>query len=349
MNGTLGAAIEVGGGTPSSPNNQHSLRFKVGRDNQDNKAGIERMRIDSNGNVGIGTTSPDSELHVNDGDSASQIYITSSDNSLAGLYLGDQTRGFRGGVIYNNSTDSLGLWGYAATGFTAQRMTIDSAGNVLVGGSSQSGTANKVMVKSADKFGLSIIDTTAQAIGVGGALNLGGNYRTSGDAQAFTRIAALKDNSADGNFAYSMGFYTTPNGGTFTERMRIDSSGNVGVGTTNPDAKLHVEGHMISSSHKSGLMYTVANSSAYQASQTISVTLPSIAEGNTYHYTVTRHKGAGNRQISTGYISFNGQAGGGIHPLVNTGVADVVISGNTVSVTNNTELAVLKMTFLRVA
>ena len=88
----------------------------------------EKMRIKYNGNVGIGTTSPDGELHVNDGDSASQIFITSNDNSVAGLYLGDQTRSFRGGVIYNNSTDSLELWGYAATGFTAQRMTIDSNG-----------------------------------------------------------------------------------------------------------------------------------------------------------------------------------------------------------------------------
>jgi len=64
MNGTLGAAIEVGGGTPSSPNNQHSLRFKVGRDNLNNKAGIERMRITHTGNVGIGTTDPEGKLEI---------------------------------------------------------------------------------------------------------------------------------------------------------------------------------------------------------------------------------------------------------------------------------------------
>jgi hypothetical protein len=81
---------------------------------------------------------------------------------------------------------------------------------------------------------LSIIDTTAQAAGVGGALNLGGNYRSTGDAQAFCRVAAAKENSTDANFAYGMTFDTTPNGGTFTERMRIDSSGNVGIGTTSP-------------------------------------------------------------------------------------------------------------------
>lgn len=83
--------------------------------------------------VGIGTTSPIADLHVNDGDSASQVYITSSDTSIAGVYLGDQTRGFHGGVLYNNTTDSLGLWAYDAATLTAQRMTIDSNGNVTPG------------------------------------------------------------------------------------------------------------------------------------------------------------------------------------------------------------------------
>jgi len=102
---------------------------------------------------------------------------------------------------------------------------------LLVGGTAQSGTANRVAVFSANKFGLSIIDTTAQAAGVGGALNLGGNYRTTGDAQAFCRVEAAKENSTDNNFAYAMAFSTTPNGGTFTERARITSGGEFLVGT----------------------------------------------------------------------------------------------------------------------
>ena len=89
---------------------------------------------------------------------------------------------------------------------------------------------------------MSIIDTTAQATGVGGALNLGGNYRASGDAQAFARIESVKENATDANYAYGMAFSTTPDGGTFTEAVRIDSAGRVGIGTTAPSVRTHVSG-----------------------------------------------------------------------------------------------------------
>jgi hypothetical protein len=107
------------------------------------------------------------------------------------------------------------------------KMTLDASGNLMVGNTAQSGTANRVAVFSANKFGLSIIDTTAQATGVGGALNLGGNYRSTGDAQAFCRVAAVKQNSTDNDYGYGMSFLVTPNGGTFTESMRLDSAGIV--------------------------------------------------------------------------------------------------------------------------
>jgi hypothetical protein len=140
------------------------------------------------------------------------------------------------------SQDGSHSWFTAASGtagnsisFT-QAMTLDASGNLLVGGTSQSGTANRTAVFSANKFGLSVIDTTAQAAGVGGALNLGGNYRSAGDAQAFCRVAAAKENSTDANFAYAMTFATTPDGGTFTERARITSDGDFLVKTA--DARI---------------------------------------------------------------------------------------------------------------
>ena len=130
----------------------------------------------------------------------------------------------------------------------SDRVVIDSSGNVILNATSQSGTSNKLCVKTDNKFGVSIIDTTAQAADVGGALNLGGNYRSAADAQAFTRIEAKKVNGTDNDYGYNMAFSTTPNSGTFTERMRIDSSGNVLVGTTsttpNPGISLDPTGNL---------------------------------------------------------------------------------------------------------
>jgi len=122
--------------------------------------------------------------------------------------------------------------GAGATLAWTTAMTLDASGNLLVGGTSQNGTANRVAVFSANKFGLSVIDTTAQALGVGGALNLGGNYRAAGDAQAFCRVEAAKENSTDNNFAYAMAFSTTANGGSITERARITSGGDFLFGVT---------------------------------------------------------------------------------------------------------------------
>jgi len=135
--------------------------------------------------------------------------------------------------------------GAGATLAWTTAMTLDASGNLLVGGTSQNGTANRVAVFSANKFGLSVIDTTAQALGVGGALNLGGNYRAAGDAQAFCRVEAAKENSTDNNFAYAMAFSTTANGGSITERARISSDGTFrvkGAGTAGSTDAFLVDG-----------------------------------------------------------------------------------------------------------
>jgi hypothetical protein len=214
------------------------------------EGGVESMRIDSSGNMGLGTTSPASRLDVSGVISlqgttlpsagTSRIYSRSSDSST---YIQTATSGSIN--LLDGSQNTMAVFGASTLQFmtgNSERVRIDTSGNVLVGGTAQSGTANRLAVFSGNKFGLSIIDTTAQAGGVGGALNLGGNYRTTGDAQAFTRIEAAKENSTDNNFAYAMAFSTTPNGGTFTERMRITSTGNVGIGLSGPSRELTVYG-----------------------------------------------------------------------------------------------------------
>jgi hypothetical protein len=208
------------------------------------------MTLDASGGLQIGRTSvigTNNRLAIQMSGTSASGYTAATNASLAidagtstntvinmvgggdmGIYRSNSSNAYDVGISLGSNADRI----ISFTTANAERARIDSSGNLLVGGTAQSGTANRTAVFSANKFGLSVIDTTAQAAGVGGALNLGGNYRSAGDAQAFARVSAVKQNSTDADFGYGMAFSVTPNGGTFTEAARIDSSGNLLVGTT---------------------------------------------------------------------------------------------------------------------
>jgi hypothetical protein len=74
----------------------------------------------------------------------------------------------------------------------------------------------------------------------GGSLDFGGGSEASSTPYTFARIKGYKEVSGGGYSGY-LAFCTTPPGSDAnTERMRINSSGNVGIGTTSPSSKLEV-------------------------------------------------------------------------------------------------------------
>ena len=88
---------------------------------------------------------------------------------------------------------------------------------------------------------MQLIDTTAMAEGVGGGIAFGGKFVGNSDT-IFGEIRGLKENGTSNNYAGALTFQTRANGANLTEQVRIDSSGNLAVGTSSPSAKLHVVG-----------------------------------------------------------------------------------------------------------
>jgi hypothetical protein len=193
--------------------------------------GAERMRIDSSGNVGIGTTSPGYNLVVGDGtqNTESRFYFGDGSYTSAsgyGLYMSrtfsyirpvtdeSQTLNIGAlnsawGTISNNA--SLHTFGKDSTEF----MRINSSGNVGIG------TTNPL-----------------EKLHVEGNLELQGNFTigsTSGNY--WQRIRTVDSALSTGN---AFNFETRNGSGAYLQHMVIRNDGNVGIGTTSPDAKLDI-------------------------------------------------------------------------------------------------------------
>ena len=81
----------------------------------------------------------------------------------------------------------------------------------------------------------SIYDTATAAAGTGGGLAFQGDDGTN-SAVTFATVNGSKENATSGNYASYLGFSTRANGGNLTEKVRIDSAGNMKLITANDTA-----------------------------------------------------------------------------------------------------------------
>jgi len=227
-----------------------SIEFKTGADGANGNVAYDRMIIDSDGNVGIGTTSPDEELHI-EGSSAPYIKVEASDNTDAGVALARQ--GGNKWFILNDAdaSDNFSIRGDG--GGTDEFLTITQDGNVGIGTTDPAltlpaGHATGPMfgLKNGLSASMSLFryDTSIVNGNVIGGMFFYGNGSTDPISpvtpKELASIECYADEDHSNTSHKSRLSLSTNDGSSLTKRMTIDSDGNVGIGTESPQHILDV-------------------------------------------------------------------------------------------------------------
>ena len=181
---------------------------------------VEKMRISANGNIGIGTTSPASLLTLRNSSLANNAASGSVDLTFATTSSGDVGTKISG---YKETFNTAGLAFFTQYGYSSpvEKMRITANGNVGIG------TVNPLKKFQVSSKGASTADKTLKPekwqAGIGHA---------DGDDKGEVLIGTFgKQPSIQGH------------GSNTSYRLLLNPhSGNVGIGTLNPDSKLTVKG-----------------------------------------------------------------------------------------------------------
>ena len=275
-----------------SNNNDANSFFAVKKDATDPSNATELFRVASSGNVGIGTTSPKTQLHLNDGgsynntDANNRLFIerddhayilmsgpddkdqgihfrNDTDNALVGRIAyqhrstGDSLR-FRVGSSSNNneflilnSDGTIQIQGYGA-GY----LKTDASGNITVDTSTIEDTLDSVTDRG-NTTSNGIIVGSVEAVNGGTASGQSATTVKIGKSASTAKSLLIHNENGDAHtwFNYTNGnnyitadtsntagetIFRRYNGSGYNEDVRIDSSGNVGIGTTSPVTGLDV-------------------------------------------------------------------------------------------------------------
>jgi hypothetical protein len=234
-------------GTPSS----YSSGLTFGTLHENTFA--ERMRIHSSGNVGIGQTDPQGDLHIGNISGSKDIIMHAINNGNARIKFregGSNASGFNEysiGMV--GSRNALTVEGQGAGEFLT---LMGDTGNVGIGTTSPDGKLTVALENSnTPAFRLSsptssndfAISSYNDSIGTYVALGVNFLFNSSGNDAIMDTNKRSAGIVLDGRGNGRIQFLTADTG-IPTPRMTILKDGNVGIGDATPDTKLHVAGNV---------------------------------------------------------------------------------------------------------
>ena len=202
--------------------------------------------LSSTGNVGIGTASPTKRLSVAGGEigveTNSRIGYIDGDSTHLGYFMPYSPDGF---VELHSTFGSGGVKFFTGTS-NAERVCIDSTGNVGIGTATplsktevyNSGVLSAFVPATSSTWRvLQVKNNQRTNAGSAAGISFAGD-NTNGDT-ATAGIVGIHNNTTGGDTDLA---FLTAIGNVSYERLRINASGYVGIGTSSPGARLEVSG-----------------------------------------------------------------------------------------------------------
>ena len=300
--------------------------------------------VRGDGNVGIGTTSPAAKLQVS---GSVQLDVMPTNESEGSIKIGRYDANTSRYNLVKNFVSATAASNYmrfavhnGTENATVDVMSLNGAGNVGIGTTDPvlyTNSWGRVLgIKAASGYAVTQI---AGSNGNGGEIDLG---------DASIRHAAIASTSGS-----NLGFYTnsTNSGHGLTERMRIIANGNVGIGNTSPDFKLHTNLNLSGTP----LSYLNGTANTFNGSANIGVTHNSTAVGTNTTAGVYLANNANNDGAPSPIIAFSALSASGsynhtyaaIYGIKTAGGADTNwVKGDLTFATGNTTGPERRMTIL---
>jgi hypothetical protein len=228
-----------------------ALEFTVG--------GTKHMTVSSDGKVGIGTTSPEAKLHVNNGN----FFLNTGDATLlvesregpctncgtetvALQSSFDETKGYYGGQDSRHVIALQPDGGNVGIGTTSpsSKLHVESGTDEFSGYFTGSSTREGIVLENTNTTATDALTEVRLLADNGTGASSSGSMSIIGQLFASNGHNTSQANSVFLRAYQSSGALNFQTGGV-TTRMHIDSLGNVGIGTTSPTKKLHVVGDAI--------------------------------------------------------------------------------------------------------
>jgi hypothetical protein len=222
--------------------------------------GSERMRIDSSGNVGIGTPSPNMKLNISHADQDG-LRFNCADGLETFIDFGDASDNDIGRISYDHADNHM-----AFRTNNAERMRINGDGNVGIGTTSPNDGDLTINVPKLHVVGPS----TAGTYNLAARFQAGNDSNNTGSAilinHSNDRGLLIKAGRKDGDREVAY-FDVISSGGNITNMLtmgKFASDYNVGIGTTGPLTKLDVRGSIFVSGYLAGFDTSPQGNYAYR-------------------------------------------------------------------------------------